>query len=119
MPLADDKAATSEAAGVVDGSAESGDNAAVYSDDGDDDDMDTYVPGTEGAGGGGLTEGSTKARVSYSTALLVSVADPDPSDPYVFGLSGSGSFYHRAKIVRKALILTVLLLLFDFLSLKK
>jgi hypothetical protein len=53
MPLADDKAATSEAAGVVDGSAESGDNTAVYSDDGDDDDMDTYVPGTEGAGGGG------------------------------------------------------------------
>ena len=48
MPLADDKAATSEAAGVVDGSAESGDNAAVYSDDGDDDDMDTYVPGTGG-----------------------------------------------------------------------
>jgi hypothetical protein len=46
MPLADDKAATSEAAVVVDGSAESGDNAAVYSDDGDDDDMDTYVPGT-------------------------------------------------------------------------
>jgi hypothetical protein len=50
MPLADDKAATSEAA-VVDGSAESGDNAAVYSDDGDDDDMDTYVPGTGGGWG--------------------------------------------------------------------
>ncbi len=50
---------------------------------------------------------------------LTSVADPDPSDPYVFGPpgsgsisqrygSGSGSFYHQAKIVRKALIPTVL-----------
>jgi hypothetical protein len=27
-----------------------------------------------------------------------SVADPDP-DPHVFGPSGSGSFYHHAKIV--------------------
>jgi hypothetical protein len=50
--------------------------------------------------------------------LKISVADPDPSDPYVFGPpgsgsgsiiqmygsgsgSGSGSFYHQAKIVRK------------------
>jgi hypothetical protein len=31
---------------------------------------------------------------------------------------GSGSFCHEAKIVRKALIPTVLWLLFDFLSLK-
>jgi hypothetical protein len=40
---------------------------------------------------------------------------PDP-DPLVqrYG-SGSGSFYHHAKIVRKTLIVT----LFDFLSLKK
>ncbi len=38
---------------------------------------------------------------------------------YVFGPPGSGSFYHQAKIVRKTLIRpTVLLLLFDFLSLK-
>jgi hypothetical protein len=55
-----------------------------------------------------------------------SVVDPDP---YVFGppgpgsgsssqWHGSGSFYHRTKIVRKTLIPTVLLLLFDFLSLK-
>ncbi len=67
--------------------------------------------------------------------LLVtnSVADPDPSDPYVFGPPGSGSVsqmygngfsskfltvYHQAKIVRKTWIPTVLLLLFDFLSLK-
>jgi hypothetical protein len=64
--------------------------------------------------------------------LYSSVADPDPNpDPYVFGPpgyrsgsisqrhgSGSGSFYHQTKIVRKTLIPTVLLLLFDFLSLK-
>jgi hypothetical protein len=46
--------------------------------------------------------------------LYVSVPDPDPNpdplDPHVFGPpgSGSGSFYHQAKIVRKTLILTVL-----------
>ncbi len=57
--------------------------------------------------------------------------NPDSSDPYIFGPpgsgsgpinqrygSGSGSFYHQAKIVRKILIPTVLWLLFDFLSLK-
>jgi hypothetical protein len=52
---------------------------------------------------------------SYAT-LFVSVADPDP---YVFeppgsinkrygSRSGSGSFYHQAKIVRKTLIPSVL-----------
>jgi hypothetical protein len=51
--------------------------------------------------------------------LVISVADPNPSDPYVFGPpgsgsisqkygSGSGSFYHQAKIVRKTLIPTAL-----------
>ncbi len=53
---------------------------------------------------------------SYVTS---SVADPDP---HVFGPpgsgSGSGSFYHEARIVRKTLISAVLWLLFDFLSLK-
>ncbi len=58
--------------------------------------------------------------------LTSTVADPEP-DPYIFGplgsgsvcqMYGSGSFYHQAKIVRKTSILTVLLLLFDFLSLK-
>jgi hypothetical protein len=56
--------------------------------------------------------------------LLISVADPDPPDPRVFGPpgsgstserygsgscfgSGSGSFYHHAKIVRKTLIPTI------------
>ena len=27
----------------------------------------------------------------------VCVADPDPSDPYIFGPPGSGSFYHTVK----------------------
>jgi hypothetical protein len=43
--------------------------------------------------------------------LPTSVVDPDPSDPYyVFGPPGSGSgfFYHQAKIVRKTLIPTIL-----------
>ncbi len=55
--------------------------------------------------------------------------DLDSSDPFVFGppgsgsglvsqRCGSGSFYHQEKKVRKALISTVLWLLFDFLSSK-
>ncbi len=63
------------------------------------------------------------------TLLSGSVADPDTSDPYVFGPPvsesgfisqryGSGSFFHQAKIVRKTLIPAILLILFDFLSLK-
>jgi hypothetical protein len=56
--------------------------------------------------------------------------DPDPSDPYVLGPpgsgsiiqmygSGSGSFYHQVKILRKTLTYrTVLLLHVEFLSLK-
>jgi hypothetical protein len=59
-----------------------------------------------------------------------SVPDPDPPDSHVFGppgsgsptsqsyRSGSGSIYHKAKIVRKTLIPLVLGLLVDFLSLK-
>ncbi len=49
-----------------------------------------------------------------------SVADPDPNpdppDPHVFGPpgSGSGSFYHHAKIVRKSLIPTILWLFLTF-----
>jgi hypothetical protein len=63
--------------------------------------------------------------------MYVSDLDPDPPDPHVFGAprsgstsqrygsgSGSGSFYHQAKIVRKTLIPTVLGLLLEFLSLK-
>jgi hypothetical protein len=36
----------------------------------------------------------------------------------IYGPSGSGSFYHQAKKLRKTLIPTALWLLFDFLSLK-
>ncbi len=61
--------------------------------------------------------------------ILGSVADPDPPDPHVFGppgsgstcqrygsgsCSGSGSFYHHAKIVRKTLIPTILRLFLTF-----
>jgi hypothetical protein len=82
-----------------------------------------------------------------SRAPVSSVADPDPNpdpdppDPHVFGPpgsvsgstsqrygsgsrsrscsgSGSGSFYHHGKIVRKTLIPTIFVTLFDFLSLK-
>jgi hypothetical protein len=55
--------------------------------------------------------------------------DPDPQNPYVFGPPGSGfintsygsrtgSFCRQAKIVRKPLIPTVLLILLDVLSFK-
>ncbi len=58
-----------------------------------------------------------------SFIVNTSVADPDPPDLHVFGPpgsgsgstsqmygsgSGSGTFYHHAKIVRKALIPTIL-----------
>jgi hypothetical protein len=72
-----------------------------------------------------------RGRFTASTGKLIvsSVADPDPLDPHVFGPPGSGSisqrygcgsgyFYYKEKIVRKTLFSTVLLRLFDFLSLK-
>jgi hypothetical protein len=48
--------------------------------------------------------------------VKISVADPDPSDPNVFGPPGSGFgfLYHQAKIVRNTLIPNALRLLFDF-----
>jgi hypothetical protein len=66
--------------------------------------------------------------VLYVT-VSASVPDPDPNppDPHIIGPPGSGStsqrygsgsFYHQAKIERKTLFPTVLLLLLDFLSLK-
>jgi hypothetical protein len=52
------------------------------------------------------------------TISIVQASVPDPPDPHVFGPpgsgstsqrygSGSGSFYHHAKIVRKTLIPTI------------
>jgi hypothetical protein len=69
--------------------------------------------------------GPSAGYPSRSDTLFRSVADPDPSDPCVFGPpgsgsisqrygSGSGSFYHHAKIVRKTLIHTVLGLILTF-----
>jgi hypothetical protein len=70
-----------------------------------------------------------KHEVRVSGSVADPNPDPDPPDPHVFGPpgsgstgqrygSGSGSFYHHAKIVRKTLIPTIFLTLFDFLSLK-
>ncbi len=56
--------------------------------------------------------------VIVSVAYTDPTPDPVPSNPYVFGPPGSGSFHHQPKIVRKTLIPTVLWPLFDFLSLK-
>ncbi len=84
--------------------------------------------------GSGLNEsGSTtlpfSVWLSKSDNIIISVADPDPAppDPLVFGppgsgsgstsqryASGSGSFYHHAKIVRKTLIPTILWLFLTF-----
>ncbi len=46
--------------------------------------------------------------MASTDAISVADPDPDPSDPYVFGPPGSGSFYNQAKIVRKTLIPTAL-----------
>jgi hypothetical protein len=50
--------------------------------------------------------------------MILSLLDPDPESQRHGSCSGSGSFYHQAKIERKTLIPTVLRLPFDFLSLK-
>ncbi len=58
----------------------------------------------------GLEDSEIQVCYTQKIVVISSVADsdPDPSDPYVFGPPGSGSFYHQAKIVRKTLIPTVL-----------
>jgi hypothetical protein len=58
----------------------------------------------------------TSTHVQYLN-IYSSVADPDANpDPHIFGPpgSGSGSFYHQAKIVRKTFIPTALWLFFTF-----
>jgi hypothetical protein len=49
-----------------------------------------------------------KAKIVPVNKTLIpsSVPDPDPTNPHVFG--PTGSFYHQAKIVRKTLIPSVL-----------
>jgi hypothetical protein len=42
----------------------------------------------------------------FILASSVADPDPDPTDPHVFG--PTGSFYHHGKIVRKTLIPTIL-----------
>ncbi len=79
-------------------------------------------------GGGGL--GQPKMCIPPGKLLGTPLVVSEP-DPYVFGPpgsgsnstrywygSGSGSFYNKAKVVRKTLIPPVLRLFFDFLSLK-
>jgi hypothetical protein len=56
--------------------------------------------------------GSAATAIKVYESDRSSVADPDlipDPDPHIFGPpgSGSGSFYHHAKIVRKTLIPTV------------
>jgi hypothetical protein len=51
-----------------------------------------------------------KERVGVADFVRDSVADPDPNldpDPHVFGSPGSGSFCHKANLVRKNLIFTL------------
>ncbi len=76
------------------------------------------VQGGGGEPGWPVENHQTCGPSSHSSGNLLrgSVADPnpDPSDPYVFVLPGSGSFCHQAKIVRKTLIPIVLSLLWLF-----
>jgi hypothetical protein len=76
-----------------------------------------------------LLEGLNSWEASLYLAVLRIRIRIHPQDPHVFGPpgsgsisqrfgSGSGSFSPKARIVRKTLIFTVLLLPFDFLSLK-
>ncbi len=59
-----------------------------------------------GGGGGGRRRHRGQDGLKIDR-ILVSVPDPDPPDPHVFGPpgygSGSGSFYYQAKIGKKTL----------------
>jgi hypothetical protein len=55
--------------------------------------------------------------IKYKAMLRIRLRHSEVRYGSVSG-SGSGSFYHEAKIVRKTLIAIVLLLLYDFVSLK-
>jgi hypothetical protein len=58
-------------------------------------------------------------RIRIRIRMFLGILDPDP-DPLVRGTkSGSGSFYHQAKRVRKTLIPTALRLFLLFIFVKK
>jgi hypothetical protein len=50
--------------------------------------------------------------------VIVSVPDPDPPDPHVFGPAESGSFYHQAKKGKKNLDSHCFVTFLDFSSSK-
>jgi hypothetical protein len=50
--------------------------------------------------------------------LATSVADPDPDPDPPDPVGPPGSFHHHVTTVRKTLIFTIFLTIFDFLSLK-
>jgi hypothetical protein len=52
------------------------------------------------------TSHQIKTILSYIVPVFRIRPTPDP-DPHVFGPPGSGSFYHKAKIIRKTLIPTL------------
>jgi hypothetical protein len=56
------------------------------------------------------------AKAVFILPIKRQCPDPDPTEPHVFGPpgSGSGSFHHHAKIVRKTLIPNILLLFLTF-----
>jgi hypothetical protein len=59
-----------------------------------------------------------KRKICIGSTLGTSNADPDSGSISTWCGTGSVSFYHQAKIVRKGLIPTVLGLLYEFLALK-
>ncbi len=80
--------------------------------------LESGTKGRGGGGRGGSPEPDRERIIGKLTAVTGSVADPDAnpvsSDPYIFGPpgsrcgsisqrygSGSGSFYHQAKLVRQ------------------
>ncbi len=87
------------------------------------------VPGLQDGDPGRLPQGDAGQRRPGSVPDPNSDPDPDPPDPRVFWPSGSGctnrrygsgsgSFYHHAKIIRKILNPSILWLFLTFLSLK-